>query len=150
MSANAFELGRPVEILLVEDSPTDAGLTRHALASSRVPNHLHVVEDGESAIQFLRRQGEFGNVPRPDLVLLDFNLPRKSGREVLAEIRADATLKSLVVLVLTTSSDSEDVAIAYRLNANAYITKPVDLDQFFHSVQVIDQFWFNVVTLPSG
>ncbi|HTU24254.1 MAG TPA: response regulator [Pirellulales bacterium] len=149
MSVNARDLGRPLEILLVEDSPTDAGLTRHALSTSVIPNHLHVVEDGEAAIQFLRRQGDFGNVRRPDLVLLDLNLPRKTGREVLAEIRADAELKSLIVLVLTTSHASEDVVAAYRLNANAYITKPVDLDQFFHSVQVIDQFWFNVVTLPS-
>jgi two-component system response regulator len=148
MSANPIERGRPVEILLVEDSPTDAGLTRHALASSQVPNNLHVVEDGELAIQFLRRQGNFGGVPRPDIVLLDFNLPRKSGREVLAEIRADQSLRSLVVLVLTTSSEPKDVAAAYCLNANAYITKPVDLDQFFRSIQVLDQFWFNVVTLP--
>jgi two-component system, chemotaxis family, response regulator Rcp1 len=148
MSNSAADLGRPVEILLVEDSPTDAGLTRHALASSQVPNHLHVVEDGELAIQFLRRVGDFCGVPRPDIVLLDLNLPRKSGREVLAEIRADATLNSLVVLVLTTSNDADDIATAYRLHANAYITKPVNLDRFFHSVQVLDQFWFNVVSLP--
>ncbi len=140
-----------MEILLVEDSPTDAGLTQHALASSQISNHLHIVEDGEMAIQFLRRQGEFCGVPRPDLVLLDLNLPRKSGREVLAEIRADESLNSLIVLILTTfSADANDVATAYRLHANAYIIKPVNLDQFFHSVKIIDQFWFNVVTLPEG
>jgi two-component system, chemotaxis family, response regulator Rcp1 len=150
MMSSEADQGRPMEILLVEDSPTDAGLTRHALASSQVANHLHIVEDGEMAIQFLRRQGAFCDVPRPDLVLLDLNLPRKSGREVLAEIRADERLGNLVVLILTTSADAEDVATAYRLHANAYITKPVNLDQFFHCVQVLDQFWFNVVTLPRG
>ena len=144
----ADELGRPIEILLVEDSPTDAGLTRHAFAAGKVSNHLHVVEDGEQAIQFLRREREFAQAPRPDLILLDLNLPRKSGREVLQEIRGDSRLKSLVVVILTTSSDEQDVMCAYGLNANAYITKPVDLDQFFGFVRVIDQFWFSVVTLP--
>lgn len=148
MIVPAAELGRPIEILLVEDSPTDAGLTQHAFAAGKLNNHMHVVEDGERAMEFLRREREFSKAPRPDLVLLDLNLPRKSGREVLEEIRGDARLKSLVVVILTTSKDEQDVASAYGLNANAYITKPVDLDQFFNFVRVIDQFWFSVVTLP--
>jgi two-component system, chemotaxis family, response regulator Rcp1 len=148
MTVRAAELGRPIEILLVEDSPTDAGLTRHAFAAGKINNHMHVVEDGEQAMEFLRREREFSKAPRPDLVLLDLNLPRKSGREVLEEIRSDARLKSLVVVILTTSRDEQDVISAYGLNANAYITKPVDLDQFFNFVRVIDQFWFSVVTLP--
>ena len=148
MTTRAEELGRPIEILLVEDSPTDAGLTQHAFAAGKVSNRLHVVEDGEQAIQFLRREREFAQAPRPDLILLDLNLPGMSGREVLQEIRGDARLKSLVVVILTTSKDEQDVACAYGLNANAYITKPVDLDQFFSFVRVIDQFWFSVVTLP--
>jgi two-component system, chemotaxis family, response regulator Rcp1 len=148
MIFSAAKLGRPIEILLVEDSPTDAGLTRHALASGKVSNRLHVVEDGEQALEFLRRQGSYDTVPRPDLVLLDLNLPRKSGREVLSEIRADEQLKRLIVIILTTSQDDDDVLSAYSLNANAYITKPVDLDQFIASMQAVDQFWCSVVTLP--
>ncbi len=148
MTVRAADLGRPIEILLVEDSPTDAGLTRHAFSAGQVSNRMHLVEDGEQAIQFLRREREFAQAPRPDLILLDLNLPRKSGREVLAEIRGDAQLKSLVVVILTTSQDERDVLCAYALNANAYVTKPVDLDQFLSFVRVIDQFWFSVVTLP--
>ena len=148
MTTEASDLGRPIEILLVEDSPTDAGLTRHALSSGKVRNNLHLVEDGEQAMQFLRREGPFGQAPRPDLILLDLNLPRKSGREVLAEIRGDDRLRALIVVILTTSKDDRDVMAAYGLNANAYITKPVDLDQFFGFIQIVDQFWFTVVTLP--
>jgi len=147
--STAAEMGRPIEILLVEDSPSDAELTREALHEGRVINNLQVVTDGEQALAFLRRQVPYQSAPRPDLILLDLNLPRKDGREVLAEIKADQSLKRIPVVVLTTSQEESDVMAAYGLNANCYITKPVDLDQFIHVVQWVDNFWLNIVTLPS-
>ena len=129
------ELGRPVEILLVEDSPTDADLTREAFKEGKVENNLHHVADGVEAMAFLRRERQYSDAPRPDLILLDLNMPRKDGREVLSEIRADANLKDLVVVVLTTSNQDVDVIEAYGLNTNAYIRKPVDLDQFFDVIK---------------
>jgi chemotaxis family two-component system response regulator Rcp1 len=142
------EMGRPIEILLVEDSPSDAELTREALHEGRVINNLQVVSDGEQALAFLRRQGPYPSAPRPDMILLDLNLPRKDGREVLSEIKADQSLKRIPVVVLTTSQEESDVMTAYGLNANCYITKPVDLEQFIHVVQCVDNFWLNIVTLP--
>ena len=144
------ELARPIEILLVEDSPTDASLTKEALRLGKVRNHVSVAEDGEQAMDFLRRNGKYADAPRPDLILLDLNLPRKDGREVLAEIRSDPQLKALVVIVLTTSADEKDILRAYGLNANCYITKPVDADQFMAQVAAIEDFWFTIVKLPHG
>jgi CheY-like chemotaxis protein len=146
--STAAELGRPIEILLVEDSPSDAKLTREALKEGKVENRIHHVVDGVEAMSFLRRQGGYGDAPRPDLILLDLNMPRKDGREVLADIRADPDLKHLVVVVLTTSSEERDVLGSYGLNSNMYIVKPVDLDQFFDVIGGIDRFCFTVVTLP--
>ena len=139
---------RAIEILLVEDSPSDTELTIEALKEAKVRNHLSVVEDGIQAIEFLRRQGKYANAPRPDLIMLDLNLPRKDGREVLAEIKADADLKTIPVVVLTTSRAEQDVLRSYELQANCYITKPVDFDQFLEVVRSIEAFWLFVVTLP--
>jgi len=138
----------PIEILLVEDNPGDARLTLEAMREAKVRNRIHVVEDGVEAMEFLRRQGRFGDAPRPDLILLDLNLPRKDGREVLAEVKADPELKRIPVVVLTTSRAEEDVLRAYNLHANCYVTKPVDLEQFMKIVGQIDEFWVKVVTLP--
>jgi two-component system, chemotaxis family, response regulator Rcp1 len=140
--------GRPVEILLVEDSPSDAELTVEALRDAKVHNRLSVVEDGVQAMTFLRREGKYGHAPRPDLIMLDLNLPRKDGREVLAEIKADAALRTIPVVVLTTSRAEQDVLQAYHLHANCYITKPVDFEQFLEVVRSIESFWMLVVTLP--
>jgi chemotaxis family two-component system response regulator Rcp1 len=145
---NHSELGRPVEILLVEDNPGDAELTAEALLHGKVYNQMHVVEDGEAALAFLRRQDPYADVPRPDVILLDLNLPRKDGREVLADIKADEGLKQIPVIILTTSEAEEDILRAYNLAVNCYITKPVDLDQFIKVVKAIEDFWFTVVKLP--
>jgi CheY-like chemotaxis protein len=142
--------GKPIEILLVEDSSTDVLLAEEALLHAKISNTLHVVKDGVEAMAFLRMQGKYAQVPRPDLVLLDLNLPRKDGREVLAELKADSNLRSIPVVVLTTSKTQEDVLAAYDLHANCYITKPVDFEQFANVILAIDQFWFTVVTLPTG
>ena len=139
---------RPIEILLVEDSPSDAEFTVEALKEAKVRNHLNVVEDGVQAMEFLRRQGQFAQAPRPDLIMLDLNLPRKDGREVLAELKADDTLKTIPVVVLTTSRAEQDVLRAYQLHANCYITKPVDFQQFLNVVRSIESLWLFVVTLP--
>jgi len=141
-------LGRPIEILLVEDSPSDIDLTMAALAAAKVCNHLSVVEDGVQAVEFLRREGGYAQAPRPDLILLDLNLPRKDGREVLAEIKADETLKAIPVVVLTTSQAEKDVLRAYALQANCYISKPVDFQQFLGVIGAIEGFWLAVVKLP--
>ena len=125
----------PIEILLVEDNPGDVRLTREALRDGKVRNNLNVVDDGVKALEFLRRQGGFGKAPRPDLILLDLNLPRMSGREVLTEIKSDPELRSIPVVVLTTSQAEQDIVKAYELNANCYVTKPVDLDQFITVVK---------------
>jgi two-component system, chemotaxis family, response regulator Rcp1 len=140
--------GRPVEILLVEDSPGDVRLTREALREGKVRNNLSVVTDGVEALAFLRREGRYADAPRPDVILLDLNLPRKDGREVLAEVKADERLRRIPVVILTTSRDEQDVLESYDLHANCYITKPVDLDQFIAVVRSIETFWLTVVTLP--
>lgn len=139
---------RPIEVLLVEDNPADVRLTEEAFKNGHVANHLNVVADGVEAMDFLRRQGIFQTAPRPDLILLDLNLPRKSGREVLEEIKSDPHLRRIPVMVLSTSRADQDLASAYSLHANCYIAKPVDLDQFRNVVRSIEQFWFNIVTLP--
>jgi len=143
------DLGRPIEILLVEDSPSDTDLTVEALAAAKVTNRLSIVEDGVQAMAFLHRQGQYAEAPRPDLILLDLNLPRKDGREVLAEIRSDAKLTSIPVVVLTTSQAEQDVLRAYTLHANCYITKPVDFRQFLEVIEAIEGFWLSVVKLPT-
>jgi CheY-like chemotaxis protein len=140
--------GRPIEILLVEDSPSDTDLTLEALKDFKVRNHVSVVEDGVLALQFLRREGPYAEAPRPDMIMLDLNLPRKDGREVLAEIKKDDSLKLIPIVVLTTSRADQDILRAYQLNANCYITKPVDFNQFLEVVRSIEAFWLFVVTLP--
>ena len=140
--------GRPIEILLVEDSPSDTDLTVEALQDFKVRNHVSIVEDGVKAMQFLRRQGPYADAPRPDMIMLDLNLPRKDGREVLAEIKHDDHLKTIPIVVLTTSRADQDVLRAYELNANCYINKPVDFNQFLEVVRSIESFWLFVVTLP--
>jgi chemotaxis family two-component system response regulator Rcp1 len=137
-----------IEILLVEDSPSDAELTIEALKEGKVTNHLSVVEDGVQAMEFLRREGRFAGAPRPGLVLLDLNLPRKDGRAVLAEMKADPELRAIPVVVLTTSRAERDVLHVYGLNGNCYITKPLDFRQFVEVVKSIEHFWLTVVTLP--
>ena len=141
---------QPVDILLVEDSPADVRLTREALHEAKVMNTLHVVKDGVAALAFLRRQGEYAGSPRPSLILLDLNLPRKDGREVLAEIKQDESLKRIPVVVLTTSKAEEDIVRTYNLHANAFVTKPVDLARFFEVIRALEGFWLAVVTLPNG
>ncbi|GAX37529.1 response regulator receiver protein [Nodularia sp. NIES-3585] len=138
----------PIEVLLVEDNPGDAQLTRIALEDSKIAVNLNVVEDGVEAMAFLRKQGNYAKAPHPDIVLLDLNLPKKDGREVLAEIKADHRLRRIPVVVLTTSQSEEDILKAYNLSANCFITKPVDFDQFVKIVQSIENFWFAIVKLP--
>ncbi len=139
---------RRIEILMVEDSPTDVLITREALKDSKLINELHVVEDGEEAMAFLRQEGRYASVPRPDLMLLDWNLPRKTGRDVLAEVKSDDHLKVIPVVILTSSKAEIDVLRAYGLHANAYVTKPVGFESFVEMVGSISHFWFSVVTLP--
>ena len=141
---------RAIEILMVEDNPGDVRLTREALKGGKVLNQLHVVEDGVAALDFLYRRPPHENAPRPDLILLDLNLPKMDGREVLSRIKSDDALKVIPVVVLTTSQAEEDVLRAYRLSANCYVTKPVDLYQFNRIVQAIEEFWLTVVSLPPG
>ncbi len=145
---NIEEHGRPIEILLVEDNPGDVRLTIEALKEGKVRNNLAVAKDGVEALAFLRRQGSHARASRPDLILLDLNLPRKDGREVLAEIKKDPALRRIPVVVLTTSKAEEDILRTYDLHANCYITKPVDLEQFISVVRSIDDFWLSVVRLP--
>ena len=144
------ERNGPIEILLVEDNPGDVRLTKEALKEGKVYSNLHTVKDGVEAMEFLRRQGKYSSVPRPDIILLDLNLPRKDGREVLQEIKSDSSLKRIPVVVLTTSKAEEDVLRTYNLHANCYVTKPVDLEKFIVVVKSIDRFWLTVVTLPPG
>jgi two-component system, chemotaxis family, response regulator Rcp1 len=139
---------RPIEILLVEDNPGDVRLTQEALKDAKVVNTLHVVEDGVAAMDFLAQRGRYQQAPRPSLVLLDLNLPRKNGREVLAEIKQDPSLRTIPVVILTTSQAEEDVLRAYSLHANCYITKPVDFGQFTKIIRSIEDFWLTIVTLP--
>jgi chemotaxis family two-component system response regulator Rcp1 len=138
----------PVEILLVEDNPGDVRLTQEALKEGKVYSNLHWAKDGVEALEFLRREGKHAGAPRPDIILLDLNLPKKDGREVLLEIKNDDRFKQIPVVVLTTSKAEEDVWRSYELHANCYVTKPVDLEKFIHVVQSIDRFWLTVVTLP--
>ena len=144
------DLVKPIEILLVEDNPGGVRLTVEALKEAKVINHLTVVKDGVEALAFLRRQGSYTTAPRPHLILLDLNLPRKDGREVLADIKTDDNLKRIPVVVLTTSQDEQDVLKSYNLHANCYITKPVDLDQFVRVVRSIEDFWLGIVVLPAS
>ena len=146
MSSRSFS--RPVEILLVEDNPGDVRLTREALREGKVRNNLYVASDGVEALAFLRREGEYADAVRPDLILLDLNLPRKDGREVLEDIKADPSLRYIPVVVLTSSQAEQDILRAYDLHANCYVSKPVDLDQFIHVVHSIENFWFTIVKLP--
>lgn len=140
---------RTIEILLVEDNPGDSRLTLEAFKEGRVLNNITVMKDGVDALTYLRRQGQYANSVLPDLILLDLNLPRKDGRDVLAEIKADERLMKIPVVVLTTSASEEDIARAYSRHANCYITKPVDLDQFLRVVHSIENFWLSLVKLPS-
>jgi CheY-like chemotaxis protein len=140
--------GRPIEVLLVEDDEGDVVMTREALDEGKVVNRLHVAPDGVAAIEFLRREGPHADAPRPDLILLDLNLPRRDGRQVLAEVKADEDLRRIPVVVLTTSEAEEDIVRSYDLHANAYITKPVDFERFVQVVQQIDEFFISVVRLP--
>jgi CheY-like chemotaxis protein len=139
---------KPIEILLVEDSPSDADLAIEALSHGKILNNLHFVEDGVEAMKFLRKQAPYITVPRPDLILLDLNLPKKSGVEVLKEIKTDQNLKRIPVLILTTSSAQEDIIKSYSLHANCYITKPVDFLQFTKVINLIEEFWLTIVKLP--
>ncbi|HEV7392921.1 MAG TPA: response regulator [Burkholderiales bacterium] len=147
MTANG-DVAPPIEILLVEDNLGDVRLTKEALKEGKVYNNLHWAKDGVEALEFLRREGAHKDAPRPDIILLDLNLPKKDGREVLSVIKNDQQLKHIPVVVLTTSKAEEDVLRSYELHANCYVTKPVDLDKFIVVVQSIDRFWLTVVTLP--
>jgi two-component system, chemotaxis family, response regulator Rcp1 len=138
----------PIEILLVEDNLGDVRLTMEALKDGKILNNLNVVMDGVEAMAFLHRKGKYADAPRPGLILLDLNLPKKDGREVLAEIKSDPDLKCIPVVILTSSAAEQDIVKSYRLHANCYVTKPVDLDQFIDVVQSIENFWFTVVNLP--
>ncbi|HXT66110.1 MAG TPA: response regulator [Nitrospiraceae bacterium] len=142
--------GRPVQILLVEDNPGDVGLTLEALKEATLPNKLTVVKNGADALSLLRRQGQHAGAARPDLILLDLNLPKKDGRKVLAEIKGDDNLKRIPVVVLTTSEDEQDVLESYNLHANCYIVKPLDLDRFITVVKSIEDFWLRIVVLPKN
>lgn len=143
-----MSINNPIEILLVEDNPADARLTKEAFKESNVPDNLHAVNDGVEAMAFLHRQGKYADAPRPDLILLDLKLPRKDGREVLAEIKADKALKCIPVVVLTASDSEQDILKAYESHANCYITKPVDLDEFIRVTKNIGEFWGSIVKLP--
>jgi len=147
---NPVDRPDPIEVLLVEDDPGDVLLIREAFEDNKVANRLHVVADGVEALEFMRQRGEHAEAPRPDLVLLDLNLPRKDGRDVLVEVKGDDELRSIPVVVLTTSQAEEDVLRSYDLHANAYVTKPVDFDRFISVVRQIDQFFVSVVKLPKG
>ena len=140
--------GRPVEILLVEDNLADVRLTQEAMKDAKLTNTMHVVQDGLKALAFLRKEGDYAGKPRPDLILLDLNLPKKDGREVLAEIKADPVLRRIPVVILSTSQAEQDILNAYDLSANCYITKPVDLDDFIAVLRMIKSFWLTIVKLP--
>lgn len=141
---------KPIDILLIEDNPGDVRLTIEGLKEAKVLNNLSVMSNGVEAMAFLRREGTYANAPRPELILLDLNLPRKDGREVLAEIKNDDNLKCIPVVILTSSQAEQDIVKSYNLHANCYITKPVELDQFLGVIKNIEQFWLTVVKLPPG
>lgn len=140
--------GDPIEILLAEDNPGDAKLTRKALENGDIRNNLHVASDGVEAMQFLRQEGGYADAPRPDLLLLDLNMPKKDGRQVMEDMEADPSLRRIPVVVLTSSDAEEDIVRSYELNANAYLTKPVDFDGFVDIVNRLEDFWFEVVKMP--
>lgn len=142
-------LVKPVDILLVEDSPGEAELVHEALASGKLCKRLHVVDDGEKAVAFLHRQGCYAEAPRPELILLDLDLPCKNGHEVLAEVKTDEVLRRIPVVVFTSSQDQGDLLRTYSLHGNCYVIKPVELDEFFHAVRSIEDFWLSIVALPS-
>ena len=142
--------GKPVDILLVEDNEGDARLAKEAMRDSKISNTIHHVSDGVEAMAFLRKEGKYADTPRPDLILLDLNLPRKDGREVLADIKEDEDLKRIPVVILTVSNDEADILRSYNLHANCYITKPIDLAQFLNVVRSIEDFWLTIVKLPNG
>jgi len=144
------ENGHPIEVLLVEDNPGDVRLTREALKEGKVRNNLSVVGDGVEALAFLHREGSYSSAPRPDIILLDLNLPRKDGRQVLAEVKADPELRRIPIVVLTTSKAEEDILKTYELHANCFITKPVDFEHFIKVVQSIESFWLSIVQLPGA
>jgi chemotaxis family two-component system response regulator Rcp1 len=141
-------MNRSIDILLVEDNEGDVHLTREALKRAKVRNQVHTTSDGVEAMQFLRREGEFKDAPRPDLVLLDLNLPNMDGREVLAAMKSDASLRTIPIVVVTSSAAEQDIVKTYDLNANAYVTKPVDLQQFLHVIGALGDFWLEIVKLP--
>jgi two-component system response regulator len=145
---NDPKMARPIDILLVEDNPGDADLAREALEQSKISNNLYVVEDGIDAMAFLGQSGKYADMPQPDLIILDLNLPRMDGREVLSEIKKDDNLKRIPVVILTTSKADEDVIESYNLYANCYVTKPIAFDQFMKVVQSIQEFWLSIVALP--
>ena len=146
---NNVSKANPIELLLVEDNPVDIKLTTRALKEGKLLNNLSIVRDGVEAMEFLSQEGEFSEAPRPDLILLDLNMPRKDGREVLSEIKNDDNLKNIPVIVLTTSDAEQDVLKSYNLHANSYITKPVDFEQFVEAIRRFEEFWLTVVRLPS-
>ncbi len=147
---NSRNIGKPVEILLVEDNPGDVRLTQEAFKEGKLRNRLSVVGDGVEAMAFLRREGQYADAPRPDIILLDLNMPKKDGRETLADIKEDPELKCIPVVILTTSEAEEDILKTYDLHANCYITKPVGLDKFIEIVKYIKDFWLSIVKLPTG
>ncbi len=149
MTTLVQEAGKMINILLVEDNPGDVRLTEEAFRESKIRNQFHAVEDGVEALDFLHQEGKYADAPHPDVILLDLNLPRKDGREVLEEIKSDEKLQRIPVVVLTTSSAEEDIIRTYNLHANCYINKPVDLEQFLKVVQTINEFWLNIVVLPT-
>ena len=140
---------KPVKILLVEDNPVDVMITENAFNAGRVYNNLHVAEDGEEAMDFLYKRGKFSSAPSPEIILLDLNLPRKDGREVLSEIKGNPSLRHIPVIILTTSEDQEDIWRSYELQANCFITKPVDMEQFTKAMECLGEFWFTLVRLPT-
>ncbi|MBD2329540.1 response regulator [Alkalinema sp. FACHB-956] len=142
-------MGRPIEILLVEDSPSDANLTIRNLENGKLNNHIHWVEDGDSAMAYLHQEGEYSQRPLPDIILLDLNLPGMDGREVLEAIKTDPHLRHIPVVVLTTSDNEVDILAAYQMSANCYITKPVDIHQFIQVIRLINDFWLTIVKLPN-
>lgn len=148
MTSSQSGPGRPIDVLLVEDDPGDELITREAFEHNKIKNNLHVAHDGEEGLDFLYKRGPYADAPRPDLILLDLNLPKYDGRQLLEQIKNDADLCTIPVVVLTTSSAEEDILKSYKLHANAYVTKPVDLDQFMSAVRQIDEFFVQVVRLP--
>ena len=148
--SNMMMDSRPIEILLVEDNPGDVRLTQEALYENKVNNNLHVAVDGIEALAFLRKEGKYADKPRPDMIMLDLNMPRKDGRQVLAEIKSDPDLKRIPVVILTTSESERDIIESYNLHANCYVAKPVDLDRFIEVVRQVEGFWLSIVKLPNG